>query len=109
MPMKTNPYGHYCKVCGQYKSNEKFTGKGRITHICRACSRLSVTEKSEAIVINKLLSLPIGKLSESEIKWLKTCTQDKNLEVAGVAQEIYRQHFPYVDCNAFGLEETGWE
>jgi len=20
--------GHYCKICGEYKSNEKFSGKG---------------------------------------------------------------------------------
>ena len=22
--------GHYCKVCGEYKANEKFSGKGQI-------------------------------------------------------------------------------
>lgn len=21
-------HGHYCKVCGEYKANEKFSGKG---------------------------------------------------------------------------------
>ena len=21
-------HGHYCKICGEYKANEKFTGKG---------------------------------------------------------------------------------
>ena len=22
-------HGHYCKVCGEYKANEKFSGKGQ--------------------------------------------------------------------------------
>ena len=25
--------GHYCKVCGEYRANEKFSGKGHAAHI----------------------------------------------------------------------------
>ena len=25
---KNRPHGHYCKVCGEYKANEKFSSKG---------------------------------------------------------------------------------
>ncbi len=25
--------GHYCKVCGEYKANEKFSGKGHAGHM----------------------------------------------------------------------------
>ena len=31
--------GHYCRICGQHKANEKFSGKGHATHICKACSK----------------------------------------------------------------------
>ena len=31
--------GHYCRICGQYKANEKFSGRGHATHICKACSK----------------------------------------------------------------------
>ena len=44
---KNRPHGHYCKVCGEYKANEKFSGKGHAAHICKACSKLSAAEKSE--------------------------------------------------------------
>ena len=27
-------HGHYCKICGEYKANEKFSGKGHAAHIC---------------------------------------------------------------------------
>ena len=32
------PNGHYCKVCGERKANEKFSGKGHAAHICKACA-----------------------------------------------------------------------
>lgn len=100
MRKKKRPHGQYCKICGQYKANEKFSGKGHAAHICKACAKLPAAEKAESMTMNKLLALPIGKLSESEIKWLENCTHDKNPEVAGLAQEIYRQHFPYAERNA---------
>ena len=54
MPKKksSRPHGHYCKICGEYKANEKFSGKGHAAHICKACSRLSAEEKAEAMTIN---------------------------------------------------------
>ena len=27
--------GHYCKICGEHKANEKFSGKGHAAHICK--------------------------------------------------------------------------
>ncbi len=42
---KNRPHGHYCKICGEYKANEKFSGKGHTAHIYKACSRLSAAEK----------------------------------------------------------------
>ena len=38
--MKHN--GHYCKICGEYKANEKFSGKGHAAHICKACHALPI-------------------------------------------------------------------
>ena len=31
-------HGHYCKVCGEYKANEKFSGKGHAAHVCKSCA-----------------------------------------------------------------------
>ena len=46
------PHGHYCKICGKYKANEKFSGKGHAARICKACSRLSAVKKAEAQTIS---------------------------------------------------------
>ena len=51
MSKKKRPHGHYCKICGEYKANEKFSGKGHATHICKACSRLSTAQKAAAMDI----------------------------------------------------------
>ena len=39
--------GHYCKVCGEYKSNESFTGKGHKNHICKKCAKLSKEDREK--------------------------------------------------------------
>ena len=34
---KKKRQGHYCRICGEYKANEKFSGKGHAQHICKTC------------------------------------------------------------------------
>lgn len=97
---KNRPHGHYCKICGEYKANEKFSGKGHAAHICKACSRLSAAEKAAATDINRLMKLPMRRLSDSEKKWLEAKTHDKRPEVADTAREVYNVCFPYAERNA---------
>lgn len=37
MAKKKKQQGHYCRICGEYKANEKFSGKGHAQHICKTC------------------------------------------------------------------------
>ena len=37
---KKKHHGHYCRICGNYLPNEKFTGKGHARHICKSCQSL---------------------------------------------------------------------
>jgi len=30
---------HYCRICQQHKANEKFSGRGHASHICKACAK----------------------------------------------------------------------
>ena len=101
MPKKKSgrPHGHYCKICGEYKANEKFSGKGHAAHICKACSRLSAAEKAEAMTINRLMNFPMGRLSEGDKKWLENRVHDRRPEVAELAREVYNAHFPYAERN----------
>jgi hypothetical protein len=51
---KQKPHGHYCRVCGQYKANEKFSGRGHAAHICKACHALPVARRNELKYINNI-------------------------------------------------------
>lgn len=99
-PTSKKKQGHYCKVCGEYKANEKFSGKGHAAHICKAYSRLSVTEQAEAMTINRLMNLSMGRLNSSDKEWLENRLHDQRPEVAATAREIYNLHFPFAERNA---------
>lgn len=45
-------HGHYCKVCGEYKANEKFSGKGHAAHICKKCAALPADVRSAQMIEN---------------------------------------------------------
>jgi len=97
---KNRPHGHYCKICGGYKANEKFSGKGHAAPICKACSRLSAAEKADTMAINRMMSFPMRRLSDGEKKWLQAKMHDKSPEVADTARKVYNMCFPYAERNA---------
>ena len=101
MPKKKSnrPRGHYCKICGEYKANEKFSGKGRTAHICKSCSKLSAAEKAEIMTINRLMDLPIGRLRANDKNWSENRVHDRRAEVASLAREVHNMHFPYAERN----------
>ena len=85
-------HGYYCKVCGEYKANEKFSGKGHAAHICKACASLSPEKRAEQMVINRLLNLR-WRLSKEQITWLKNRMKDHRPEVRALAKEQYEMRF----------------
>lgn len=44
---KKKRQGHYCKICGEIKANEKFSGKGHAKHICKSCQSLPADKRSD--------------------------------------------------------------
>lgn len=41
--------------------------------------------------MNRLMNLPMRRLSDSEKKWLQNCVHDKRPEVAALAQEVFKK------------------
>lgn len=99
MPKQKCPHGFYCKICSQHKANEKFSGKGHANHICKACSRLSPDSKVESQTINRLMNLPMRRLTDSEKKWLENRVHDSQPEVAELARVVYNMCFPHAQHN----------
>ena len=86
--------GHYCRVCGEHKANEKFSGKGHAAHICKACASKPPAQKSEDMTINRLHGMMFRYLSEAEMNWLKNKRNDNRPEVSELAQQVFEVKFP---------------
>ena len=91
-------HGHYCKVCGEYKSNESFSGIGHAAHICKKCAALPAAQRSEKMILTKLWNLP-WQLSTQQREWLKGLQNDSRPGVASAAKELYADRFPYAARN----------
>ncbi len=51
---KKKKQGHFCKICGERKSNEAFRGAGHAGHICKECNSLPQERKNELQIINRI-------------------------------------------------------
>jgi hypothetical protein len=85
---------HYCKICGEHKANEKFSGKGHAAHICKACASKSPAQKSEDMTINRLHGMMFRYLNEADMKWLKNRRNDEDPEVKELARAVFEEKFP---------------
>lgn len=68
MAKKKKHSGHYCRICGEYKANEKFTGKGHARHICKKCQSLPDDVKADMVRCNDVMRL-FGKYPFSRKDW----------------------------------------
>ena len=97
--VKMKKHGHYCKICGEYKANEKFSGKGHAAHICKKCAAMPLDERNEAETVTRIENLPFY-LSKEQIAWLKKKQGDKRPDVAALAKEAFSMRFPFAERNA---------
>jgi hypothetical protein len=98
---KNKPQGHYCKVCGEHKANEKFSGNGHAAHICKACMSMSPAERSEQQTLSRITNTAFRFSNEAELKWLRNRMNDKRPEVREAAREAHSIKFPRYERNQF--------
>lgn len=36
---------HYCRICGRWRANERFSGAGHRIHLCHHCQKLPIEER----------------------------------------------------------------
>ncbi len=60
--------GHYCRICGEWKANEKFSGKGHAAHICRECAALPLSRRNELERIGRVEQIA-SKLRLTKEEW----------------------------------------
>lgn len=54
MAKKKKRQEHYCRICGEYKANEKFSGKGHARHICKQCQSLPEDVRADMMRCNEV-------------------------------------------------------
>ena len=86
--------GHWCRICGRTRPNEKFSGKGHKNHICKECSRkpkeeIDEIDQSEEI-FNYLNQSNISKKNIARLEKL-ACSQNQEIsELANIVLEVAR-------------------
>ena len=88
--------GHYCRICGRVRANERFSGRGHRDHICKDCQRMPREKRQRIEQLDELYGfLDQSNISNRNIERLTTLTQATDLEVRELASlllEIARVH-----------------
>lgn len=81
--------GHYCRICGRVKPDEKFSGKGHRSHVCKECSRMP-KEKMEVIEQEDEIFgyLKQSHISTKNVSRLRKLVQSDNKRVAELASIV---------------------
>lgn len=97
--------GWYCKICGEWKANEKFSGKGHASHICKSCMKLPIEKRNEMMTVNRIMGL-LWHLKKEQRSWLEKMKKSENEEIRSAAEWAWAERFktaPTMD------DEEEWE
>jgi len=100
--------GHYCKICGEHKANEKFTGKGHAVHICKSCASLPIERKNELQRINKVAQIA-ENLHPTKEEWdlLEKYSKNKKYpELQEFAGDVLESHKKMRELRKPQIEEV---
>ena len=81
--------GHFCRICGRSRPNEKFSGGGHKIHVCKECARLP-KDRREAIEQNDEIYhfLKQSHISARNLTRLKDLAESNNTETAEYARLV---------------------
>ena len=81
--------GHYCRICGRDRPNEKFSGKGHRVHVCKDCSRLPKEERHQGEVKDEIAGfLHQSNISEKNLSRLTALATSEKPEIAELAKVV---------------------
>ena len=90
--MKKKRSGHYCRICGRSRPNEKFSGKGHRNHICKECARKPSADRNEIDQTEEIFSfLEQSHISKKNVARLTVLADSENDEISkldGIVLEV---------------------
>ena len=84
--------GHWCRICGRNKPNEKFSGKGHRDHLCNECSKKPKEEidavDQEAEIFGFMAQPNISAKNIARLNILKQSENKRVAELASIVLEV---------------------
>jgi hypothetical protein len=81
--------GHFCRICGRARPNEKFSGRGHRNHICKDCQRMPREKRDRIEHLDELWGfLDQRNISAKNIARLKTLVAQPDPEVQRLAMLV---------------------
>jgi hypothetical protein len=78
--------GHFCRICGRTRANEKFSGRGHRDHVCKDCQQMPRKQRDRIERLDELWDfLDQGNISTKNIGRLKTLVSHPEVEVQRLA------------------------
>ena len=83
--------GHYCRICGRQRPNERFSGKGHRIHVCKRCQAKPKRERQVIENMDELFRFMCqSHISEKNIVRLEQMVKSVNPHVARLAAIVLR-------------------
>ena len=81
--------GHYCRICGRERANERFSGKGHKIHVCKRCQAKPKTERRAIEDRDDIFRfLEQSHISEKNVIRLGQLAKPDNPQVASLAEIV---------------------
>lgn len=82
--------GHYCRICGRICPNERFSGRGHATHLCRECQKLPQIERDRVDLMQELEGyLQQSHISDRNLSRLRKLSQHALPEISTLAAILH--------------------
>jgi len=81
--------GHWCRICKRLRPNERFSGQGHRTHVCRECRRLPAQQRRYIEETDEIAGLlRQSNISKKNLARLAALSASPNPEVAEYASIV---------------------
>ena len=84
--------GHYCRICGRERANEKYSGKGHRVHVCKDCWKLPTAEREKIEIGDEVAGfLRQSRISQKNLKRLAELSGHADAGIrhlAGLARRV---------------------
>jgi hypothetical protein len=86
--------GHYCRLCGRVRANERFSGHGHRDHVCKDCQRMPSEKRDQMERLDEILGFlhqsNITAKNLARLQQLCSHARPKIAELAALILEIGR-------------------